>query len=40
MLGRDILDRYRVISHDARDAPSLAYVGRTATGVAVYLNRG
>ena len=39
MLGRDILDRYRVINHDARDAASLAYVGRTATGVAVHLNR-
>jgi len=39
MLGRDILGRYRVINHDARDAGSLAYVGRADTGVAVHLNR-
>jgi nickel-dependent lactate racemase len=39
MLGRDLLDRYRVINHDSRDPSSLAYVGRTATGVSVHLNR-
>ena len=39
MLGRDILDRYRVINHDSRDPSSLAYVGRTSTGVSVHLNR-
>jgi nickel-dependent lactate racemase len=39
MLGREILDRCRVINHDSRDASALEYVGRTSTGVAVYLNR-
>ena len=39
MLGREILDRYRVINHDSRDPLSLEYVGRTASGVTVHLNR-
>jgi nickel-dependent lactate racemase len=39
MLGREILDRCRVINHDSRDPSSLDYVGKTSTGVAVYLNR-
>lgn len=39
MLGRDILDRYRVINHDSRDLSSLDYVGQTPTGVTVHLNR-
>jgi nickel-dependent lactate racemase len=39
MLGRKILSRYRVVNHDSRDRATLAYVGRTDTGVAVHLNR-
>lgn len=39
MLGRDILGTYRVVNHDSRDATTLAHVGRTSTGVPVYLNR-
>ncbi len=39
MLGRDVLDRCRVINHDSRDASGLEYVGQTSTGVSVYLNR-
>jgi lactate racemase len=39
MLGADIVRRYRVVNHDSRDAASLAYVGTTTKGVAVYLNR-
>jgi nickel-dependent lactate racemase len=39
MLGRDILSRYRVLNHDSRDAAALAFVGRTSTGVPVFLNR-
>ena len=39
MLGRDILDRCRVINHDSRDASMLEYVGQTSTGVSVHLNR-
>jgi nickel-dependent lactate racemase len=39
MLGADLLSRYRVVNHDARDASSLAAVGTTSSGVAVSLNR-
>jgi nickel-dependent lactate racemase len=39
MLGREILSRYRVINHDARDASGLVAVGTTSSGVAVQLNR-
>jgi nickel-dependent lactate racemase len=39
MLGRDIVGRCRVINHDSRDPSALDYVGRTTTGVPVYLNR-
>jgi nickel-dependent lactate racemase len=39
MLGRDIVRRYRVVNHDSRDSASLVDVGKTTTGVAVYLNR-
>jgi nickel-dependent lactate racemase len=39
MLGREILDRYRVINHDARDASMLLPAGRTSTGVGLWLNR-
>jgi len=39
MLGREILDRYRVVNHDSRDPSRLARVGSTSTGVQVFLNR-
>ena len=39
MLGREILGRYRVVNHDARDSSTLAAVGTTTTGVSVELNR-
>jgi nickel-dependent lactate racemase len=39
MLGADIVRRYRVINHDSRDAGSLTLVGKTSTGVPVYMNR-
>ena len=39
MLGRDLLSTCRVVNHDSRDASTLAYVGKTSTGVPVYLNR-
>ena len=38
MLGREILSRYRVINHDARDPSSLGRVGMTSTGVEIFLN--
>jgi lactate racemase len=39
MLGTDIVRRYRVINHDSRDSSSLMFVGKTATGVPVHMNR-
>jgi nickel-dependent lactate racemase len=39
MLGREILTRYRVVNHDARDPASLVSVGQTSSGVPVLLNR-
>jgi nickel-dependent lactate racemase len=39
MLGREILGRYRVINHDARDPSTLDAVGTTSSGVVVHLNR-
>jgi nickel-dependent lactate racemase len=39
MLGTDIVRRYRVINHDSRDASSLMFVAKTATGVPVHMNR-
>jgi nickel-dependent lactate racemase len=39
MLGRDMLNTYRVVNHDSRDPSSLGRVGVTSTGVEVFLNR-
>lgn len=39
MLGAEIARRYRVINHDSRNGASLVSVGKTRTGVPVYLNR-
>ncbi len=39
MLGDDIVERYRVINHDARAPATLARVGDTTNGVPVWLNR-
>jgi nickel-dependent lactate racemase len=39
MLGPAIVERYRVVNHDARDDRSLAFAGRTASDVPVWLNR-
>jgi nickel-dependent lactate racemase len=39
MLGRSILDRCRVINHDCRDGSTLESIGRTSTGVPMFLNR-
>ena len=39
MLGRDILSTCRVVNHNSRDAATLAFVGRTSTGVDVHLNK-
>ncbi len=39
MLGAELLARYRVVNHDARNAGSVADVGTTSTGVSVAINR-
>ncbi|HEY7819154.1 MAG TPA: nickel-dependent lactate racemase, partial [Vicinamibacteria bacterium] len=39
MLGREIVSRYRVVNHDARNRSTLAYVGETSTGAPIWLHR-
>ena len=38
MLGPEIVRRSRIVNHDARNAAALRHVGRTSTGVPVFLN--
>jgi len=39
MLGGDLLDEYKVVNHDCRNAYSLVYMGEFGRGVPVWLNR-
>jgi nickel-dependent lactate racemase len=39
MLGQDILERYRVVNHNADDEENLVSVGVTSTGIPVKINR-
>ena len=39
MLGKDILNRYRVVNHNADDEGNLVSVGDTSTGIPVKVNR-
>jgi lactate racemase len=39
MLGADVLDRVRVVNHDARDVTTLRWVGQLAGDVPVWLQR-
>jgi len=39
MLGDEVVDRVRVVNHDARDDTSLVYLGRHGADVPVFLNR-
>lgn len=39
MLGADIVARYQVVNHDARDDASLTHAGATSSGVPIWLNR-
>jgi len=39
MLGDDIVDRIRVVNHDARDKSTLAFLGEYGNGVPVWINR-
>jgi nickel-dependent lactate racemase len=38
MLGEEILHKYRVVNHIARDNAALTHAGQTGTGVPVWLN--
>jgi nickel-dependent lactate racemase len=39
MLGDEIVDRYRVVQHDATDAASMVCIGRTRHGHDAWINR-
>lgn len=39
MLGDAVVDRVRVVNHDARDSASLVWLGEHGNGVPVWLNR-
>ncbi|MCD4670363.1 MAG: nickel-dependent lactate racemase, partial [Actinomycetia bacterium] len=39
MVGRDIVDNYRIVNHDARDRSSCDYIGKTGRGTPVILDR-
>ena len=39
MLGHDIVERYRIISHDAFDDSTLVSLGTVDGGIPVWLNR-
>jgi nickel-dependent lactate racemase len=39
MLGSEIVDRYRVVNHDARNRNALSFAGDTSNGVPIWLNR-
>ena len=39
MLGDEIVDRVRVVNHDARDKSTLVYLGEHGNGVPVWINR-
>jgi nickel-dependent lactate racemase len=38
-LGASILERYRVVDHAALDSTQLAYLGTTASGASIWINR-
>lgn len=39
MLGQDVLDRYKVINHNADDSENLVLVGHTSQGIPVRINK-
>jgi nickel-dependent lactate racemase len=39
MLGKEAAEGYAVLDHDCEDRPSLVYVGKTASGTEVFLNK-
>ena len=39
MLGQEVVDRYRIIQHDAGDKENMVYVGQTSFGREAWVNR-
>ena len=39
MLGQEVAEGYTVLDHDCEDRPSLVFVGKTAAGTEVFLNK-
>jgi len=39
MLGRDVVQDYRIVNHTAFDKDTLRYLGDTSTGIPIWLNR-
>jgi len=39
MAGKEVVDNYRIINHDARDRESCDYIGKTGRGTPVILDR-
>lgn len=39
MIGEDLLNRFRVIAHDATDKKELLYIGTSAAGTPIYINQ-
>lgn len=39
MLGDAVVDRVRIVNHDARDPESLVYCGESSNGVPIWLNK-
>lgn len=40
MINPEVVDRYRIRNHDARDASQHVHLGRTARGTEIWLDRG
>jgi len=39
MLGREVVDGYRIVQHDARDRSQHAFLGRNERGAEIWINR-
>ena len=39
LLGREVVENYKVISHDMNDKDNLVYIGMTSRGNAIWINR-
>ncbi len=39
MIGKEVVDNYRIVNHDARDRESCGYIGKTDTGTPVIIDK-